>query len=438
MNEIDKEKIGTHEKALRINLDPKRYGTIAEIGAGQEVSGWFFRVGGASGTVAKTMSAYDMKFSDEIYGEADRYVSRTRLIAMLNHEYGLLEQRLGDLRGDESTFFAFADTVSARNYLGTNVCHGWVGVRFQEYPRGPFNDVVLHINLSDKTTLQQQQAVGILGINVIFGAFFSADSIDSYLISLMDNLSLERVEIDSIEVTGPAFQKIDFCVLGLKLLSHNLARAVAFPIEKGNCPPMNMVYKAPVVIERGLFHDVDARQVDMLRRGEAVLRAECGDYRRDPVSLVEMTLRDVHGKEQDLNSIHDKMLELQKKGFDVLVTVFPEYYHLTRYLSRYTSAPIRFVVGAVSVLQLLSVKYYPHLAGGLVEAMGRLMAANVRIYVFAMDREQFMQSKAYQNLGGNWTVSNTGMVSLTTMEPRDSSRHLYRYLVDVKALESLD
>ena len=198
-----------------------------------------------------------------------------------------------------------------------------------------------------------------------------------------------------------------------------------------------MIYKAPVVLERGLFLDVDARQVDMLRRGEKVLKGDCENCGRDPVPLVEMTLRDVHGKEQNLDDIHRRMLELHKKGFDVLVTVFPEYYHLTRYLSRYTSEPIRFVVGAVSVLQLLSLTYYPHLPGGLVEAMGRLMAANVRMYVFSMDRETFVKSTAYQTLGDHWTISNVDSVSLGTMEPKDSSRHLYRYLVDVKALESL-
>lgn len=232
MTQTETKKIGTHEKALRINLDPKRYGTVAEIGAGQEVSGWFFRVGGASGTVAKTMSAYDMKFSDEIYGVADRYVSRTRLVAMLDHEYGLLEERLDELRGEESTFFAFADTISARNYQGTNTCHGWAGVRFQLEPRGPVSDVILHLNLGDKTTLQQQQTVGVLGVNVIYSAFFESKSLDKFLQSLMDDLSLERIEIDSIEFSGPAFDDVDPKLLGLKLLSCNLARAVAFPQDE--------------------------------------------------------------------------------------------------------------------------------------------------------------------------------------------------------------
>jgi hypothetical protein len=431
-------KIGTHEKALRINLDSQRYGTIAEIGAGQEVSAWFFRVGGASGTIAKTMSAYDMKFSDDIYGEVDRYVSRERLLAMLQHEYSLLEERLGELRGENSAFFAFADTISAKSYHGTNISHGWIGVRFQMTPRSPVNDIILHVNLRDPSALQQQQAVGILGVNLLYSAFFQLDNLKEFFSGLLDELSLERLDVDSIEAAGPAFQNIDNRWLGLQILVNNIGYAVAFPKNGGVKSPMDIVYKMPIVIERGIFQDIDPRHIDMLRRGLAVLNNECEDKSKEPVPLLEMTLRDVHGKEQELNEVFSRMQVLQKKGFDVLVTVFPEYYHLTRFLNRYTSQPIRFVVGAVSVLQLLSEKYYSQLSGGLVEAMGRLMAANVRIYVFAMDREAFLNSRAYLELGENWNITNTNLVSLSSIEPKDSSRHLYRYLVDVKALEALD
>lgn len=438
MTNTSRSKIGTHEKALRINLDSRLYGTIAEIGAGQEVSAWFFRVGGASGTIAKTMSAYDMKFSDDIYGAAERYVSRERILAMLDHEYGLLEERLGELRGENSSFFAFADTISARSYQGSSANHGWIGVRFQRHPRGPVNDIILHINLKDTTALQQQQATGILGVNLLYSSFFKTGKWDQFFPELMDDLTLERIDIDAVEVNGPEFGGIDDRWLGLQLLSYNLTQAVVFPKEGGTRSPMDHVYKAPIVIERGLFQDIDERSVDMLHRGLKVLKGECSETARDPVPLVEMTLRDVHGKEQDLGDIYNRIVELQRNQLDVLVTVFPEYYHLSRFLARYTRQPVRFVVGVVSVLQLLSEKYYSNLFGGLVEAMGRLMAANVKIYVFAMPREAVLASRAYQELGDNWTVAPTPLVSLVSLEPKDSSRHLYRYLVDVGALEALD
>ena len=226
--------LDTHRKALRLNLDTSIYGTLAEVGAGQEVARWLFQVGGASGTVAKSISAYDMKVSDEIYGTSPRYVSRDRLAQMLDHEYDLLVSRLGEARGAETAFFAFANTVSAVNYFGTNIPHGWVGLRFQTSPRTAPNDVILHINLKDETNLRQQQALGILGVNLIYGAFYLRDSLDDLLAGLIDAVSTQRVEVDFIDCQGPAFEDVDHHATCIKLVRLGLAHAVVFQPDQGN------------------------------------------------------------------------------------------------------------------------------------------------------------------------------------------------------------
>ena len=238
----------THQKALALNLDPTKYGVIAEIGAGQEVARWFFRVGAAAGTVAKTVSAYDMTVSDEIYGKSSRYVSADRLDAMLDFEYGRLTDRLGPERGSDTTFFAFADTVSARNYQGTNVPHGWMGIRFQTEPRGAPNTARLHIGMLDNTNQLQQEAVGVLGVNLIHAVYFHRATQEEFLASFLDALSLDRIEVDHLDLDGPAFEGFPDD-LGLPLILSGLAHAVAWSPETDTRDPMSALYGRPVVIE---------------------------------------------------------------------------------------------------------------------------------------------------------------------------------------------
>ena len=218
----------TNRKALTINLNPAIYGTFAEIGAGQEVARNFFKAGGAAGTIAKTMSAYDMKFSDEIYGKSTRYVSQERLIQMLNHEYSLLLQRLNESRGKETCFFVYANTVAARNYQGTNECHGWMGIRFQLKPEGEYNDILLHVRMLDKTNLGQQEALGIIGVNLVYGAFIYNHDYKAFIESLSDDLEKERIEVDMLEFHGPAFKHLDNRILSLQLVHEGLTNAVLF------------------------------------------------------------------------------------------------------------------------------------------------------------------------------------------------------------------
>jgi hypothetical protein len=238
MNAIHNKDIGTKQKALAINLNPQIYGSFAEIGAGQEVAANFFKAGGSSGTVAKTMSAYDMVFSDAIYGvqEGRRYVSEPRLISMLDHEYGLLIERLAKQRGSSTTFFAFADTVSALNYMKTNDGHGWMGVRFQLEPNGAFNDVVLHVKLLDNDNNMQQQAMGILGVNLIYACFYYNDNPPVFLQSLMDDLSREHIQVDMIRFEGPDFAKVDNRLMSLHLVKYGFSDAAVFgPDGKKYC-----------------------------------------------------------------------------------------------------------------------------------------------------------------------------------------------------------
>ncbi|HEY3453793.1 MAG TPA: hypothetical protein VGK64_04265 [Bryobacteraceae bacterium] len=214
--------MSTHQKALRINLDPARYGTFAEIGAGQEVARWFFKAGGAAGTISKSMSAYDMAVSDAIYGRCKRYVSRERLQCMLEHEHCLNLERLGSSREDSTAFFTFADTVAARNYQGTNECHGWLGVKFQAYPRDADNQIILHVRLLDEENSLQQEALGIVGVNLLYAAFFLHHTPQLMVESLIDNLSTERIEIDMIEFSGIEFRCVDNRVMSLKLVQLGL------------------------------------------------------------------------------------------------------------------------------------------------------------------------------------------------------------------------
>jgi hypothetical protein len=238
MSDPTQQLLTTNRKALSINLDAQRYGTFAEIGAGQEVARYFFQAGGAAGTIAKTISAYDMTFSDEIYGKAPRYVSRERLDEMLRHEYQLLLQRLGEIRGATTGFFVFADTVSARNFKGTNECHGWMGVRFQRNPLEEPSDIVIHVRMQDKENVLQQQALGVVGVNLCYGAFFLHENPDRLVESLSDNIEVERIEVDMAMVRGPAFEATDNRLLSLHLLQSGLTNAVMFSPDGTDYTPI--------------------------------------------------------------------------------------------------------------------------------------------------------------------------------------------------------
>jgi hypothetical protein len=423
------ETIDTHAKALQINLDNKIYGTFAEIGAGQEVARWFLQVGGAAGTVAKTISAYDMTFSDEIYGRGPRYVSRDRLLGMLDHEYGLLPERLDQSHGADTRFFAFADSVAARNYAGTNECHGWMGIRFQSAPRSEPSEVLLHINMLDPTNLEQQRALGLLGVNLVHGIFFQRGSVNELLGCLLDDLSLDRIEIDVMELRGPAFGEVDPVTVGVRLVTEGLARSVLF--REGGTPvqPSDLLRKRPVVIARGLFDSpLLPVQHEMLEAAARHLRAEA-ESDREPLAIPEMTIRPVQeGRAPDEEEAVRRFREALSLDRPTLLTRFPESYHLTGYLRRYTQAPLRFVFGPSTLVQMIYEARTSGLLGGRLEALGRLLAENVKVYVYPMESATFRRildgAGASPALGD---VPQEGLVTAGSIQLVPPLGHLYDY-----------
>src|SRR5580692_9377441 len=275
------EKLDTHHKALTLNLDASAFGSFAEIGAGQEVSHWFFLVGGASATVAKTVSAYDKEVNDDLYGSGSRYVSRQRLEAMLDKEWAQLLAQLSDTRGSHTRFFSFVDTISARNFAGTNDPHGWVGLRFQSQPGGPPNDILLHINMLDRANVLEQEAIGILGVNLIYSAFYELQTQESFLEGVAQDVVKERIEIDYIDLRGPAFETWDRLTLLAHLVSRGFAEAVFFPSKGPAVPPTEALYKKAVVLAPGYFGHVDAEHsrvhMRLLASGIEELRKELGE-----------------------------------------------------------------------------------------------------------------------------------------------------------------
>ncbi len=284
-----------HQKALHINLDASRYGAFAEIGAGQEIVSLFFHVGGASGTVAKSMSAYDMTVSDSIYGRTGRYVSKERLIAMLDHEYKLLIERLDASRGASTGFFAVADTVSARNFAGTNECHGWMGIRFQSTPKSEPNQILLHVHMMDPDNVRQQEALGLIGVNLTYGAFYLSHDMNLFLEHLLDGISNKRLEVDYVELSGPAFAAVDHKLLTVSLLRKGLASAILFDVDQRPIPSTEFFHKRPILLERGSFRALHHMFPDLVGSCKNQLKAAAGERVQDAVYVLELTLNNILG-----------------------------------------------------------------------------------------------------------------------------------------------
>src|SRR5262249_53841683 len=285
--------IDTHGKALRINLDPRWYGTFAEIGAGQEVVRWFFRVGAAAGTIAKSMSAYDMKVSDAIYGRSERYVSRGRLQAMLDREFDLDVQRLGKERGDQTCFFAFAETVVARSFRGNNECHGWMGVKFQSRTNDQPSQIVMHVRMLDAEASLQQEALGIVGVNLCYGAFFLSHVPEELIESLLDKLTVGRIEIDMIELSGIEFRNVDNRIMALKLVQLGLSGAAMFGSNREVLQPSDVLYKKAVLVERGSFRPTTVVNIDMLECALKKFKEDPAVADKPVLPLMELTMRNL-------------------------------------------------------------------------------------------------------------------------------------------------
>src|SRR6266550_4361322 len=376
--------IGTDEKALHINLDSAKYGTFAEIGAGQEVARRFFRVGGAAGTIAKTMSAYDMTFSDAIYGPTDRYVSCVRLQTMLDHEYDLLVKRLDTKLAVEKTFFVFADTVAARSFKQYSESHGWLGVRFQTEKRGDPSQIIIHVRMLDEANVDQQEALGVIGVNLLYGAFYYHQP-EKLISSLQENLAPGRIEVDMIKFSGPTFHGVDNRLMSLQLVSQGLTNAVMFKADGETVQPAEVFYKKAILVERGSFRPVTYATNDMLDGARRVFLTQCDCSEEEVVVLMEMTLENLLADGQvDHADFLARVDILGALGRTVLISRFREYYRLAGYLSRYTNKMIGLVMGVPSLLEIFDEKYYLNLEGGILEALGRMFKGGLKLYVYPM------------------------------------------------------
>ncbi|MEK9645303.1 MAG: TonB-dependent receptor [Alphaproteobacteria bacterium] len=399
----------TLQKALSINLDPLKYGTIVEIGAGQEVARWFFQAGAAAGTVAKTMSAYDMTVSDEIYGATPggRYVSRARLERMLEREFNLVISRIRERRPEDSTFFAFADTVAAQGFRKRDECHGWLGIRFQSTPGAAPDQIVLHVRLLDDTNLEQQEALGILGVNLIHGAFHLRNAPEKLLHGLTDNLKWGRVEIDLVEFSGPALGCLDNRLMALELVKASLARAVLFDDAGRVQIPADAFYKRSVVGLRGNFRPVTDTQVAMYENARGRFAAEDGIEADRIVGIAEMTMAELVPPDaaavltQEADDEEDtpgggraavgeidtadflaRVDMLTGRGFHVLISEFFRHFRVRQFLSRYTSEPVAFATDVDNFADILRTEFYDGLDGGIMEGLGKLFLPKTAFYIY--------------------------------------------------------
>jgi hypothetical protein len=417
--------LDTHQKALAINLDDGVYGTLAEIGAGQETARWFFRVGGAAGTIAKAMSAYDMKFSDSIYGPCKRYVSRDRLQAMLDHEYELLNERLGDSRGPGSAFFAFANTVAARSFSQKQDGHGWLGIRFQTQPGEEASQIDLHVQLKGQENIQDQETLGLLGVNLIYAALYLHDDPDALLASLLDDLSTDLLAIDLIDFDGPAFDKVDNRLMALRLVQLGLSSAAMFQADGKVVQPAEALYKKAVLVERSRFRPPTNLTMNLLDCAYKAFCRESDINPQDVIVLSEMTLHNLgEGDDIDAEDFLHRAEILCALGKHVMISDYGEFYRLAQYLSRYTRMPVGVALGVPTLRQIFDEKYYDDLQGGILESFGRLFRNDLRLYVCpALDDET----------GELMTVHN--------LKIQKHLQHLYHHLLEngfIKELDAVD
>ena len=418
----ERPRLSTHQKALSINLDPARYGTFAEIGAGQEVARWFFKVGAAAATISKSISAYDMTVSDAIYGKCKRYVSRERLDRMLDYEHGLNVERLGVSRGETTAFFTFADTVSALNFKGNNECHGWMGVKYQAFPGDADNTIILHMRMLDKENPLQQEALGILGVNLLYATFFLHHTPDLMLESLLDNLTTDRLEIDMIDFSGIEFRRVDNRVMSLKLVQLGLSGAAMFGPKGDVLQPAEVLRKHPILVERGSFRPVTKVNIDMIESAKKQFALEPEVHGKEIVELMELTMSNLlaGGGDIDLRDFLARADLLSTAGKTVLISDYSEYYRLAAYLGRQTNEPIAVTMGAQSLRDLFTEQYYTGLEGGILEAFGRLFTRDLRLYVYPL---------LEQSTGELTTAEN--------IEMPEELRNLYRHLMERGRIRTL-
>jgi hypothetical protein len=415
-----------HAKALAINLESSIYGTFAEIGAGQEVARWFLSVGAASGTVAQATSAYDKTVSDDIYGAGTRYVSKERLAAMLDHEYQVLVDRLDHERGASTRFFVFADTVATRNYQGTNEQHGWLGLRFQAETKSQPNQILLHIHLKDSTAQLQQEAIGILGVSLLYAAYHQRASPEEFLASLLEELSLERLEIDVIELSGPVFAGVDSRLWCLYMLRNGLSHAFVFDSKAQLVEPAAPLHKRPILVHPVLFGDRAAAAVPFQDACQQFL-AEGKPLEHQPVAILALSKGDLLEPGSNNAALLARIQRLAPLG-TVVVTDYTEGYQIVDYFRRYTDAPVRMIFWISDLLQIMKERVYQSLPGAAMESLGRMLFTDVTIYVAPMRKEEFVAALGGMPEGVVRQTAGNDCITLDDFLPKPPTEHLFRYL----------
>ena len=375
-------------KALRINLNEHIYGTFAEIGAGQEVARHFFRSGGASGTIAKTMSAYDKAFSDAIYGEEpdNRYVSESRLKKMLSHEVDLLESRMDRKDHPNKMFFTYANTVATIDFAKKYRGHGWMGIKFQTDSSEDYSEILIHVRFNLFEARAQQEALGLMGLNLIYGAYYKHDEPRKLLKYLYDHIDPEAIEIDTVNFSGPLFKNVDNRVMSLELVKNGMTEAVMFGPDGNNILPARVLYKKNILAIRGSFRPVTKVNEDMFDKSIEIMSHEEDFDEKKHLTVFEITLSNLktsNGDVNELDFIHRATL-LCSLGLTVMITNFKEYYRLAEYFSNYTQEKIVLTMGVNNLVEIFDEKYYNHLSGGILEAFGKLFYKNLRIFLYPM------------------------------------------------------
>ena len=412
------------QKALEMNLDPNLYGTFAEIGAGQEVVRHFFRAGGASGTIAKAMSAYDKDFSDAIYGKEDngRYVCESRLKKMIDHEYGLITDRLDREKHPQKRFFSFANNAATINFSKTNDGHGWMGLRFQLHPDEAPNDVILHYLLNERDAKQQQETVGFLGVNLLYGCMFHSENPKTLIKQLFDNISKGSIEIDMIQMNGPDFDYVDNRLLSLHLVKEGMTDAVIFGPDGVNLQPSNILYKKNILTIRGSFRPVTKVNIDMIKNGYNKFITENKVKKEDIQVLFEITLSNltVEGEidEQDFLDRADILCSI---GQTVLISNYRRYYKLLDYLSKFSSKRMGIILGVPNLKQIFEEKYYRHLSGGTLEGFGKMFNRDLKVYLYPYQKEK-----------------QGDILNSTNLEIHPRFRPLYQYLIYNNRIVDID
>ena len=416
-----------HAKALAINLESSIYGTFAEIGAGQEVARWFLSVGAASGTVAQAISAYDKTVSDDIYGAGTRYVSKERLLAMLDREYHILLDRLDKDRGSNTRFFVFADTIATRNYQGNNEQHGWLGIRFQAEPKSEPNQILLHVRLGDSTAQLQQMAVGTLGVNLIYACYHQRSSPKTFLAGLLDEVSLERVEIDVLELSGPTFAGVDSRLWCLHMVRNGLSRAFVFDSKAQPVEPATPLRKRPIIVHSPLPSDAGESVAVPFQAAREQFVAEGKAFDYEPVAVSVLTKPNFEDSASDDAALLARIERLALLG-TVVASNYSEGYEIIGHIRRYTAAPVRIIFWVSDVLRIMEDRVYQSLPGAVLEDLGRLLFTDVTIYVASMPMERLVAAYGGVPEGVVHGRAGSDVVTLDDFLPKPPTDHLFRYL----------